>query len=70
MSVADTLHDAVADLDSYLTDGIGEAWSGQPYHGELLDIRDRMETLRCKIDAQSMGWRDPSGIVSYRERPK
>jgi hypothetical protein len=55
MSVADTLYDAVSELDEYLDDGGGEAWPGQDYHAELLDTRDRMERLRCKIDAKSMG---------------
>lgn len=56
MSVSDVLHDAVAELDNYIeeqrkgTDGWGEANPRGPYFGELLDVRDRMNKLREKID--------------------
>ena len=56
MSVADTLADAVRELDSYIAeqaegaDGWGEANPRGPYFGELLDVRDRMNKLREKID--------------------
>lgn len=69
MSVADALSDAVADVDAYLRDGSGEAWPGQPYHEELLDVRDRMERLRCKIDARSLG-APGDGLASFREAPQ
>ena len=57
MSVSDTLHDAVAELDAYIaeqskgSDGWGEANPRGPYFGELLDVRDRMNNLRIKIDS-------------------
>ena len=56
MSVSDTLHDAVVELDRYIaeqsegSDGWGEANPRGPYFGELLDVRDRMNKLREKID--------------------
>lgn len=52
MSVADTLHDAVAELDEYIRTGAewGEASTGAPWHAELLDVRERMQALRVKID--------------------
>jgi hypothetical protein len=68
MSVADTLSDAVSELDDYLREGSGEAWPGQSYHETLCDVRDRMERLRCKIDAASMGV-EGDGAASFRDRP-
>lgn len=56
MSASDTLFDAVAELNRYIdeqadgTDGWGEANPRGPYFAELLDVRDRMNKLREKID--------------------
>lgn len=56
MSVSDTLHDAVADLNRYIEEqadgktGWGEANPRGRYFAELLDVRDRMDKLREKID--------------------
>lgn len=56
MSVADTLSDAVSDLDRYIAEalrdptGWGEANPDGPYYAELLDVRERMNALRAKID--------------------
>ena len=56
MSVADTLHDAVAELDGYIAEraddgtGWGEANPSGPHYAELIDVRDRMHALRQKID--------------------
>lgn len=56
MSVADTLHDAVAELDAYIAeqaeaeDGWGEANPSGPHYAELIDVRNRMHALRAKID--------------------
>jgi hypothetical protein len=56
MSVADTLFDAVAELDAYIAevangvDGWGEASPRGPHFAELLDVRDRMNKLRERID--------------------
>lgn len=61
MSVSDTLHDAVAELDEYIAevasgeDGWGEANPRGPYFAELLDVRDRMNKLREKIDRLTFG---------------
>lgn len=56
MSVADTLHDAVADLDEYIRTGAdwGEASTDAPWHAELLDVRERMDSLRKQIDQATM----------------
>lgn len=56
MSVADTLFDAVNELNDYLAEhadagGWGEASPSGPYYAELIDVRDRMKALQLKIDS-------------------
>jgi hypothetical protein len=60
--ISDTLHDAVSDIDRYLEDGGGQAWSGSSFHGVILETRDRMERLRCLLD-------DDPAYNSFRECP-
>ncbi len=57
MSIADTLHDAVNDIDRYVTDD-------GPYADELTDkwimaTRDSMERLRCYLDRDLDGNEPP-----------
>jgi hypothetical protein len=55
VSVSDTLFDAVSQLNNYIDEQRnsrhwGEASPDGPYFAELLDVRDRMDKLREKID--------------------
>jgi hypothetical protein len=59
--ISDVLHDAVTDIDAYLADGSGEAWTGHDWHAHLLELRDTMERLRCRLDGDL-------GDRSFRER--
>lgn len=57
MSIADTLHDAVNDIDRYVNedgpyaDPLMDQW--------IMDTRDRMERLRCYLDRDLDGNEPP-----------
>lgn len=53
MSIADTLHDAINEIDTYLRDDGPTANANLDMH--VMHVRDSMELLRCRLDADLQG---------------
>lgn len=53
MSIADTLHDAVNEIDTYRRDDGPTASGNLDEH--IANVRDAMELLRCRLDVDLSG---------------
>ena len=62
MSIADTLHDAVNEIDTYLREDGPSADGNFDMH--VMNVRDSMELLRCRLDVDLRGEQPPFRIYS------
>lgn len=58
MSVSDTLFDAVNDLDRYMREDNYTPQNNLDMH--IMSVRDQMELLRCRLDANPVNGRQPT----------